>query len=245
MLRLFMLYCLAVSVVAQDSRIINGDVINIAYAPYTMQLRTLRDITVCGGTLIAKRYVVTAAHCMDKMKPEEFIVVGGASTVDEPGVRRKVVKGFIHPGYRMLNKDRDIAVLKLDEEMVGKNIRPIELCSGALKAGDIIQVSGWGRTQEKGYSSDELRTIFMPILDKQECLKMYKKVSVKISDSVVCAYDGGKRDSCRGDSGGPGVYGGELCAVVSWGMGCGRAEYPGLYTSIDVVRDFIEDCMRE
>ncbi|XP_061395339.1 seminase-like [Musca vetustissima] len=218
MLRIFMMCsCIAALTVAQDSRIINGDVINIAYAPYTMQLRTQRDITVCGSTLIAKRYVVTAAHCMDKMKPEEFIVVGGASTVDEPGVRRKVVKGFIHPGYRMLNKDRDIAVLKLDKDMVGKNIRPIELCSGALKAGDIIQ----------------------------ECLKMYKKVSVKISDSVVCAYDGGKRDSCRGDSGGPGVYGGELCAVVSWGMGCGRAEYPGLYTSIDVVRDFIEDCMRE
>uniref|UniRef100_A0A1I8MFG1 Peptidase S1 domain-containing protein n=1 Tax=Musca domestica TaxID=7370 RepID=A0A1I8MFG1_MUSDO len=245
MLRTLLLCCWVAFALAQDSRIINGDIIDIAHAPYIMQLRTPRDITVCGGTLIAPRYVVTAAHCMDKMKPEDFLVVGGASTVDEPGVKRKVVKGFIHPGYRMLNKDRDVAVLKLDGDMVGKNIRTIPLCSEALQPGNMIQVSGWGRTQESGYSSDELRTIFMPIIEKQECLKKYKKVSVKISDSVVCAYDGGNKDSCRGDSGGPGVYGGELCAVVSWGMGCGRVEYPGLYTSIDVVRDFIEESMKE
>ena len=66
-----------------------------------------------------------------------------------------------------------------------------------------------------------------------------------ITDSKICAgYRGvGGKDSCTGDSGGPLVCNQNgnaiLTGVVSYGIGCGNSEYPGVYSRVTHILDWI------
>uniref|UniRef100_A0A4W6C8J3 trypsin n=1 Tax=Lates calcarifer TaxID=8187 RepID=A0A4W6C8J3_LATCA len=55
----------------------------------------------------------------------------------------------------------------------------------------------------------------------------------RITNNMICAGSiyGGK-DSCQGDSGGPLVCNGKFEGIVSWGIGCAYAYYPGVYTKV-------------
>ena len=75
----------------------------------------------------------------------------------------------------------------------------------------------------------------MPVVGDAECNDAYASSGYGIADSMICAGlpDGGK-DSCQGDSGGPFIDAAtkELVGIVSWGIGCARAGYPGVYTQV-------------
>lgn len=56
---------------------------------------------------------------------------------------------------------------------------------------------------------------------------------------MICAGEKGK-DSCQGDSGGPMVdSAGKQVGVVSWGIGCALAGYPGVYARVSTYADWI------
>ncbi|KAI4458490.1 polyserase-related [Holotrichia oblita] len=113
------------------------------------------------------------------------------------------------------------------------------------KAGVLAKVSGWGHRQQINYPKlnadrDILHAVQVPIVDHGVCTEHYPYG--KITDRMICAgYLGiGGRDSCQGDSGGPLVVNGVLIGIVSWGFGCADPQYPGVYTDVAYLREWIK-----
>lgn len=100
--------------------------------------------------------------------------------------------------------------------------------------GRIGTVVGWGRTSEGGILPSIVNQVKVPIMSLAEC-RNQKYKSTRITTSMLCA-GRPRMDSCQGDSGGPLLLSNGvkyfIVGVVSWGVGCGREGYPGVYTRI-------------
>lgn len=96
------------------------------------------------------------------------------------------------------------------------------------------------RLQQGGSSTDDLMAVSVPIVDRLTCSEAYKSVK-PITNRMICAgqlNDGGK-DSCQGDSGGPLSANDTLYGIVSWGYGCARPKFPGVYSNVAYLRPWI------
>ena len=113
----------------------------------------------------------------------------------------------------------------------------------ADSVGAHLTVAGWGTTTEGGQPSDVPLRVRVPIVTNAQCNDAYGTGS--IAAGMVCAgFPDGQRDSCQGDSGGP-LFGVDsngqyvLVGVVSWGFGCARPGYPGVYTRVSAYKIWI------
>lgn len=229
---------------AASYRIIGGKKTTINKHKYIVSLRFTNGDFFCGGALVAKRYVVTAAHCMDGLKASNFYVHGGATHLTQSGVKRSVTKIVVPKAFNMQNVTMDVAVLKLSAPMVGRNIATIPLCSHPIYVNDWVTVSGWGLTNENGFTpSTQLRTVNVRLISTKKCRNSYRSV-MKLSRTMMCASVPGTKDACTGDSGGPLVHKGQLCGIVSFGVGCARKNYPGVYTIVSYVKRFIRNAIK-
>uniref|UniRef100_A0A1A9X0W1 Peptidase S1 domain-containing protein n=1 Tax=Glossina brevipalpis TaxID=37001 RepID=A0A1A9X0W1_9MUSC len=225
-----------------SGRIVGGEATTIADAGFMVSLRVSNKF-ICGGSLLTNEYVITAAHCVKGFSPNSLTVVGGITRLSEMGIRRGVTKIILPKDYNHRTFHKDAAVLKLSDKMEAKNIKTIELCNKTWRLGDFIQIYGWGQVSENIQSSSNvLRTVTVPLVGRKKCSSMYKKEGT-ITQTMFCAGNLKGKDSCSGDSGGPAVFEGQLCGIVSWGVGCARPEYPGVYTSIKAVKEFINKAM--
>ncbi|EDV39793.1 uncharacterized protein Dana_GF10198 [Drosophila ananassae] len=228
-----------------SGRVVGGEVTtNDKLGGYLMVLRYSKDF-VCGGTLIHDFIVLTAAHCFTgRSDSKEWTVEGGVSKLTDSGILRKVKSFILSSQFRDSDMHMDVALVRLDKAMTGKNIGKLALCSTHLKTGAVLRVSGWGMLKEAGVGPETLlRTIMVPIVEKKKCRQNYKPSAV-ITDSMFCASVMGKKDACTFDSGGPLVYKNQVCGIVSFGLGCASPRYAGVYTDVVYVKPFIEKTMK-
>lgn len=141
-----------------------------------------------------------------------------------------------HPDYKDSTMDYDISVLVLKSALtLGSSIF---LATSLVSPGATALVTGWGATSEGGSSSDNLMALYVPIVSNADCKSAYGQGA--ITARMICAgYTQGGKDACQGDSGGPMIVAGELVGVVSWGYGCARPNYPGVYANVYYLSDFI------
>ena len=230
------------------TRIVGGQETEVNEYPWQVGLaNTGSNWPWCGGTVINKQWVMTAAHCTSGKSPSSIQVLLRKHNLhsDSNQIRADVVQIVNHPSYNSGTQlSHDFSLLKLSSplDFTDNRVAPACLPSG----GDFVDVpaivSGWGTTSSGGSQPNALRDVTVETMSNAECKGDYGQS--KIDASMICAdVDAGGKDSCQGDSGGPLVtdVGGRynLIGVVSWGYGCAVQGRPGVYSRITYVSDWI------
>ncbi|MFB7087014.1 trypsin-like serine protease [Streptomyces sp. NPDC056296] len=230
----------APSAVAAPQPIVGGTTTTTSAYPFVMQITDASQNQFCGGTLVSPTKVVTAAHCMVGESTRSVRVVGGRTYLNGTnGTVAQVSRIWIHPGYTRATSGDDVAVLTLSRSMPYTPAKYVSSSDTSVyAAGTTARVLGWGTTRENGSSSHQLRTATVPVVSDTSCRGSYGSDFVA-SDMVCAGYTSGGVDTCQGDSGGPLLVGGVLAGVTSWGEGCARAGYPGVYSRLTTFSDLV------
>jgi len=251
-----------------NNRIVNGEPVPRGKYPWIASLTFNNGDQTggCGGTLIASRWVVTAAHCTVASITSVVLGEHDISGVDDLDTNRKevkVVKTIPHPNYQSPKPvSNDIALLKLEQDVDLNTLAPACLPdSGKDYTGQTGSVYGWGKTEVCSFgltailqeasleivsdSTCEAASGSFTSLDNNGvCTNYTDSYSGQISEEMVCAGGAGK-DSCQGDSGGPFTVKESdqhsLVGVVSFGYGCGAPGLYGVYAEVAKLRTWIDE----
>uniref|UniRef100_A0A8C2BP22 Zgc:123295 n=1 Tax=Cyprinus carpio TaxID=7962 RepID=A0A8C2BP22_CYPCA len=235
-----------------NNKIVGGEDATAGAWPWQVSIHLSGSSHICGGTLITKDWVLSAAHCFQDFVLSRVVMYFGrlSQSGSNPNeMSRRASQVINHPNYDSRSNDNDIALIQLSSSVTFSDyIRPVCLAAAASVFGGGTEswVTGWGKLQSGGTQlPDTLQEVMIPVVSNSACANAYKGMYT-ITSNMVCAglLNQGGKDSCQGDSGGPMVSkNGSLwiqSGVVSFGEGCADPKYPGVYSRVSQYQDWIK-----
>ncbi|XP_014294191.1 trypsin-1 isoform X2 [Halyomorpha halys] len=251
-------------------RIVGGHVASIRNAPFLASLQRKVDKEfrhICGAVIVSKLYLLTAAHCLVNLeddnsytvsKPKWHIVRTG-SKYAERGRVTKVQAFFVHEDFDPIEFFYDFGAIALASDLkFGRNTQPAVLPEGNISETSALlnhynegritcKAYGWGVTTPRSFTARSftaLRVVELRLLSVKLCegILIEKKIGLLNKNGSLCTLEESEeKDTCMGDSGGPLSCNGVIWGLVSWGEGCARTGYPGVYSRVDVAKNWLKE----
>jgi len=222
--------------------------------------RTGRERQFCGGSLIDEYHILTAAHCVIGYTENDISMLRVRLGAHKLSLSREssvhhVDRIIRHIKFNTHTLDFDVAVLTLREKApIGDKVKAICLPSVDLDYQNFEAiVAGWGALRPQGFEQpDELQKVKVKVWSNDECHESYgKDAPGGITKNMMCANLPGQ-DSCQGDSGGPlftcdrnwRANGCSIIGIVSWGISCAEKNYPGVYSRVTELKNWVDRITR-
>lgn len=244
-------------------RIVGGTVVG-GCSTYPWMVRiTVDRAEVCGGAILDATHILTAAHCVVN-KNSLRVVVGEDDALAQEGTEQVFdvdvkTQAVVNPTFSLVAQTNDVAVVTLDKPIDLSKPCATPICmdkSYTVKSGQTCTVAGWGATDENSrQASQRLQSVSLPTFQGTDCSTVFPGSGanyLRDPTNQLCAGQPnvGGVDACGGDSGGPLVCLDDatqrwvVVGVVSYGEGCARPNFPGVYAKVSSYYDWIQDQLK-
>ncbi|KAH8356815.1 hypothetical protein KR200_006217 [Drosophila serrata] len=225
-------------------RIVDGNNARHGQFPWMAYIYQNENDFTCGGSLIHKRFVLTAAHCIVN---DEYLTVRLGEYFTESradsSIVYRVTMALRNRLYTKAEHINDIGILRLERDVqYNANIRPICIMTDSRRVPYVgsYTASGWGKTANSRTSA-VLQMIELQDIDENRC---YDHMGLQLGPGQICAAHP-TGDTCLGDSGGPLVHSVNVdgtpryvqFGIVSYGVSACIG--PGVYTRVHYYVDWI------
>ncbi|KAG8201920.1 hypothetical protein JTE90_027397 [Oedothorax gibbosus] len=227
------------------------------WAWHAALLEKPQDLYVCGASLVDEYWVLTAAHCVDEYRSPSALKVRlgeyDVSTVSEPLKYEEfdVSRIVVYPTFNNRTLMHDIALVRLSRPAKRRaNVNVVCMPTEGVTNNELILsprcfVTGWGKTVDSSEHSVTLKEVNVPLWRNDDCeraLRFHFGPNYRLPATSLCAGAEG-RDACDGDGGGPLVCEKDghwyQVGIVSFGIGCGQPNTPGIYTRVESYNTWI------
>ncbi|KAF4087350.1 hypothetical protein AMELA_G00094420 [Ameiurus melas] len=231
-----------------ESGIIGGNEVKKHSRPYMASVQ-INNKHTCGGFLITKDYVLTAAHCVDNIDhsgKDKLEVLLGAQNIHQKESQQQrisVQKYILHPCYKRHERPNDIMLLKLKSKAkVNNAVNVIALPKKNKNLPDHQEcsIAGWGKTKQNSAESSVLREVKLKLQNNSQCKHHWQMYFD--TDNMICTASDGKKAFCQGDSGSPLICGSEAQGIAAYThpTDCLNSNYPQVYMKISYFLPWIK-----
>lgn len=244
----------AISSNEDELRIVGGtDAVRSQFPYYAQILMTIMQNETaiqygnCGGSVISSAFILTAAHCVNGIMPNDVRVTLGLHSIEErKGLQFYYTKAIhVHAGYDMAEVIHDIAVIEVHEKIrFTDSVQPIQLLCDYTLPGVMTLVAGTGITSDaEKLPPTTLQWTDLMTIPNQQCSQ---RIGLGVLETEMCAIGQPKQSACHGDSGSALIRemnGSQFqVGVVSWGVSSGcELGYPNVFTRISAYADWIKE----
>ncbi|EDV98544.1 chymotrypsin-2 [Drosophila grimshawi] len=230
-------------------RVVNGTDAVVEDYPFVISLRGPTGSHSCGGSIIAKQFAMTAAHCTAGRTAAQLSVQYGTTSIAASGPNVVAVKRIIqHELYDpSRNYANDISLLQVAEPfnfdyvtVAPVQLPPLNYATPQIAKGGAGTLVGWGLDKTGGQVQKNLQQVQLKVYSDDECVLRHKG-STDPRYHICGGVDEGGKGQCSGDSGGPLIEDGKQVGIVSWSIKpCAVAPFPGVYCKVANYIDWIQ-----
>ncbi|XP_052742305.1 chymotrypsin-1-like [Bicyclus anynana] len=237
-----------------SARIVGGT--NAGHVPYMVALTTgsISRSFLCGGCIVTRRTVMTAAHCMraagGNNPTNSMRGTVGTNRWASGGVAHQFSRGLMHAQYNHNLIKNDIGLLFTSANIaISASVAPLTINYDHIGTGVATRVTGWGRTSAGGSLSPQLLELRKHTFDANRCSAEVsaraQQLNIRGVPHVdpaieICTFHSVGHGTCNGDSGSPLMRAdrNQQIGIVSWGLPCARGA-PDMFVRVSAYRTWI------